>query len=91
MRNYYTYCCDNEDVFDTLPLTFHIKDGISDPQYEKFKKYYEIEKNECLKEKSRKNIWIVKPGENSNRGNGIKVEQNFGPLTSLVGQYCSPS
>jgi tubulin--tyrosine ligase len=74
MRNYYTYCCDNEDVFNTLPLTFHIKDGISDPYFDKFKKYYEIEKLECQKEKSRKNIWIVKPGENSNRGTGIKVE-----------------
>ena len=31
MRNYYKDCCDNEDVFDTLPLTFHVKDGVHDP------------------------------------------------------------
>lgn len=31
MRNFYNYCCENEDVFNTLPLTFHIKEGTSDP------------------------------------------------------------
>ena len=39
MRNYYTYCCEKEDVFDTLPLTFHIKTGTSDPQYFKYQQY----------------------------------------------------
>jgi tubulin--tyrosine ligase len=29
MRNYYNYCCEG-DVFNTLPLTFHIKDGVND-------------------------------------------------------------
>lgn len=33
MRNFYNYCCDNEDVFNTLPLTFHIKDSSADPQF----------------------------------------------------------
>ena len=36
MRNYYNFCCDNEDVFDTLPLTFHLKNGTKDPQFEAF-------------------------------------------------------
>ena len=36
MRNYYTYCCENEDVFDTLPLTFNIKMGHDDPEFAKF-------------------------------------------------------
>lgn len=40
MRNYYTYCCENEDVFNTLPLTFHIKTGQGDPEYIKFTRYY---------------------------------------------------
>jgi hypothetical protein len=31
-----------------------------------------MEKNHELKQKMR-NIWIVKPGENTNRGNGITV------------------
>lgn len=27
-----------------------------------------------------KNIWILKPGENTNRGTGIKVESDFGKI-----------
>jgi tubulin--tyrosine ligase len=74
MRNYYTYCCDEGNVFDTLPLTFNIKMGHDDPEFIKFTRYYEEEKAKCKINKFRKNIWIIKPGENSNRGNGIKVE-----------------
>ena len=80
MRNYYTYCCEKEDVFDTLPLTFHIKTGTSDPQYSKYQQYYESERIACAQDKGRKNIWIIKPGENSNRGNGIKVENEFSKI-----------
>lgn len=36
MRNYYKYCCPNENVFDTLPLTFHIKMGTEGEEYLKF-------------------------------------------------------
>jgi len=40
MRNYYNYCCADQEaegiqpgnlVFNTLPLTFHIKTGLTDP------------------------------------------------------------
>ena len=34
------------------------------------------------------NIWIIKPGENSNRGQGIKVEQELNKIVSLVQSYC---
>lgn len=48
MRNYYTYCCDGEyEVFDTLPLTFHIKQGQSDPEYYRFEEYYKQEQFNC--------------------------------------------
>lgn len=30
--------------------------------------------------KKRKNIWIVKPGENTNRGNGIIVTKDFNEI-----------
>ena len=43
MRNYYKYCCDNEDVFNTLPLTFHIKNGLTDANFKAFKEYYQNE------------------------------------------------
>lgn len=92
MRNYYTYCCDDEKgVFDTLPLTFHIKHGQNDPEYYKFEDYYKREAISCQKNKNRKNIWIIKPGENSNRGVGIKVEQELARIRSLVSQYTGGS
>ena len=84
MRNYYTYCCENEDVFNTLPLTFHIKTGQDDPEYLKFTRYYQSEQQKCKTSKHRKNIWIIKPGENSNRGSGIKVEQDIGRIRGLL-------
>jgi len=37
MRNYYTYCCGGkENVFDTLPLTFHIKSCQDDSEFSRF-------------------------------------------------------
>lgn len=35
MKNYYDAI--EEDVFDNLPVTFHVKTGVSDPEFEKFK------------------------------------------------------
>lgn len=67
MKNYYEAL--NEDVFDYLPLTFHLKEGLKDPEFLKFKtKYQELQE---LQKKNSKNIWIIKPGENSNQGHGI--------------------
>ena len=31
-----------------------------------------------------KNVWIVKPGENTNRGNGINVSSNLNEIKSLI-------
>lgn len=57
-----------------LPMTFHITKGIDDSQYLKFLQYYEdLEEEKKNNKKGIKNIWIVKPGENTNRGNGITV------------------
>lgn len=65
MKKYYE--CMNKDVFESLPLTFHIEQGTEDPEYFKFLKYYYNKakgvkgSEEDTKGKSR-NIWIVKPG-----------------------------
>ena len=63
-----------------MPLTFHIKEGMEDKRYFEFLRYYhkrnkEINRSNQEKEKGKKekNAWIVKPGENSNRGHGIKM------------------
>ena len=31
-----------------------------------------------------KNVWIIKPGENTNRGNGINVSSNINEIKNLV-------
>lgn len=63
-----------KDPFEVIPLTFHVKEGEADPEFLKFsEKFKEFE--EMVDETGKKlaNLWIVKPGENSNRGNGISV------------------
>lgn len=88
MRNYYNYCCEG-DVFNTLPLTFHIKDGVSDPNWREFTKYYNDLKAICAKDPERKNVWVIKPGENSNRGVGIKVESEYNKIMQACESSCS--
>lgn len=39
MRKFYEVC--HKNVFDYLPLTFHISKGTDDPEYKKFLKIYE--------------------------------------------------
>lgn len=38
MRNYYEAM--NQNVFDNLPVTFHIKNGLQDPEFTRFKQCY---------------------------------------------------
>ena len=65
ISNYYR--AQNLDPFDVaIPLTFHIKSQ-NDPEYKRFIEVYQ----NYSKEKGNANIWIIKPGENSNRGVGI--------------------
>jgi tubulin--tyrosine ligase len=90
MSNYYTSI--GQDVFDYLPLTFHIKNGLEDESWYTFLKYYykrskEVKKhNEEQGEKNGKeyNSWIVKPGENSNRGNGIQVCLTLEEIKNII-------
>lgn len=39
MKNYYEAL--DQDVFDNLPLTFHVKNGLDDPEFHRFKAYYQ--------------------------------------------------
>ena len=48
MRNYYESI--GEDVFDSLPVTFHVKNGTDDPEFKRFKAYY-AKAEEEIKEK----------------------------------------
>ena len=51
--------------------------------------YEDFDKDEIVKEIKRrykvpKNVWIIKPGENTNRGNGINVSSSLPEIKSLV-------
>lgn len=40
MKNFYE-TCSSISVFETLPVTFHIKNGWEDPSYDAFNDYYQ--------------------------------------------------
>ncbi|OMJ86235.1 hypothetical protein SteCoe_12300 [Stentor coeruleus] len=61
------YCNErNKEVFDYVPVTFHIT-SLFDSKYQEFERYF---RNNIQKSM---NIWILKPGENTNRGTGISI------------------
>ena len=66
------------DPFHALPMTFHVKSGLEDPEFQRFKQQFENGKGDKW------NIWIIKPGENTNRGQGISVSKDYSEITSLV-------
>lgn len=77
----------NIDVFSKLPLTFHITSGLEDDQYLKFlQHFYSIAKANKSNPDSlhRYNAWIVKPGENTNRGNGITVCLELNEIKAIL-------
>ena len=59
------------DPYITLPVTYLIKGSVDDQSFLDFQEYYvhQVEEENIM--------WIVKPGEDSNRGCGIKVAKNF--------------
>lgn len=85
MKAYYEVL--KENPFDYIPLTFHIQHGIEDKEFLKFQEYYnqrneEVKEYDKIRQESKydkrkfrkiKNIWIIKPGEITNRGIGITV------------------
>lgn len=81
--------------FDFIPLTYHIKEGVESEEFKQFEN--EFFANEALKDGTtdtsinnldRKNrlfnVWIVKPGENTNRGSGITVCRELDQIKSLI-------
>ena len=49
MRNYYEAM--NKDVFSAVPVTFHVKEGLDDIEFVKFKTYYQKEEEEIKRQK----------------------------------------
>lgn len=66
MRMYYDAL--EMDPYEHIPLTFHIKEGESEEEFRQFEENFkELAASGC------RNIWILKPGENTNRGTGISL------------------
>jgi tubulin polyglutamylase TTLL1/tubulin monoglycylase TTLL3/8 len=62
------YISKGKDPFEHIPVTFHLASSTSDPEFARFLEYAETQNK-------KKNLWIIKPGEFTNRGNGIVVEK----------------
>ena len=83
MKNYYNAL--NRDPFITIPLTYHIKMIKDDLEYKAFKEYYKLNEGD-MTDNHGKTIWIVKPGENSNRGNGISLCNSLEEIDKLLNE-----
>ena len=70
----------NKNVFDYLPVTFHVK-RYNDETWQEFTKYYQ---EDIKNHPGEPRLWILKPGENSNRGNGIEVFSDYEKLKQWV-------
>lgn len=71
MKQYYSAL--GEDYTQYLPLTFHITAGESDPEFIAFLRHFETRESEVDEEVGSRNLWILKPGENTNRGKEVAV------------------
>ena len=76
-----------EDLYSIIPLTFHICNQNDVVLFKKFIKEYQEKidssKSYYNEEKDEDNIWIIKPGENSNRGKGIIITRDLKRIEDL--------
>ena len=86
-----------DDILDSIPLTFLVYNGSDDESFTKFlastKQDFinDIQKsttsetsNSYYSDENQPKYWIIKPGENSNRGNGIQLWANVDDLKSYM-------
>ncbi|OMJ82505.1 hypothetical protein SteCoe_16792 [Stentor coeruleus] len=65
--NLQRFCSDKKiSLINYIPTTFHIT-SLKDPNFSEFEKYFRINHHKIG------HIWILKPGEDTNRGNGISI------------------
>lgn len=82
MTMYYKNIGDN--TFKYLPLTFHVIDGTKDPIFAEFTKKFNDFQKEIGKDPHFNNVWIIKPGESTNRGIGITVCSTVDEVAKVV-------
>ena len=68
-----------------MPLTFHIKKGVVDEEYFRFLEIFNKKKDQ------EDNVWIIKPGENTNRGHGVTVVNELPHIRSILSERHDPS
>ena len=61
------YTSQSVDPFERIPVTFHVN-STDDEEFRQFMEY-------AAAQPKKKSLWVVKPGENTNRGNGITVQR----------------
>ena len=92
MKQYYE--AKGVDYLTQMPLTFHIINGENDPEFLKFEAAFR--EGERKKEQSKWssaaffNLWIVKPGENSNQGRDITVASMIEHVKSEIRKNVCP-
>jgi len=100
--NLKSYCQkNNQNVYDFIPVTFHLKNGLYgvngefDSEFVRFQKHFmQREKsnltNLLIKDlkgnASERNIYIIKPGEDTNRGHGIQLAQDLNAIKQILGE-----
>ena len=78
MRDFYE--ARGKDVFDYMPETYLIPSQANFELHSQWKAF----KAACQPGQ----LWIFKPGESSNRGNGIKVFNNFEKIKAHMQEAC---
>lgn len=58
---------------------------MNDQVLEDFKRHYQA----LSKDLSLKNVWIIKPGENTNRGHGIEVSNKLNDILQMISSTSS--
>lgn len=80
MHSYYSSI--GIDPFTKIPLTFHVSYGSYDSTFKVFvSKFMQIQRN------GGDNVWIVKPGECTNRGIGINVCRTLEQVIEAISNY----
>lgn len=74
------------DPFTKIPLTFHVKKGSKDLNFIKFKEcFFKFEQDIKAQEDSYlNNLWLVKPGELTNRGHGISICGSIQEISAII-------
>lgn len=80
MKDFYP---SSQELFSKLPITYNISSD-QDPEFVDFLNSFQQNEEKKLKDPSFKNIWIVKPGEFTNRGTGITVCKSLDEILNII-------